>query len=547
MDTLQFWQLLAGLGFFLYGMLQIEQALKGFASETFTDFLQNQTKSPWRGVLGGAVATAFLQSSSVVGLMVLAFVGAGILQMRNALGIIYGANIGTTLTAWLVTMIGFKLDLDSIALPMLAIGSLGIVFLKPNSRPMLWSLLLFGFGLLIFGLGYMKDSVEALASAEHFSFRGYPPAAFVIGGLVLTAIIQSSSATTMIAISALHGGIIDLPSAAAFTIGANVGSTFTLLIGAIGGGADKKRVALAHLLFNSVTAVLVFAIMQPLLVLIRALLFTDDPLYLLSMFHTLFNIIGVMLFLPVTGRFADWLNRLFRQPEKRACAFVSNVPGNISKDVMDAIMVTAQKETHRLMLKVLMLEARTFKIEESAVVTRQERLDYRIGDGAQRLTYEECYSELKEIEGELMTFIYTVQNNTSFPEQSEHLSLLHHGIHMMVYAAKTIKDIRVNLADLRHERNAPEAFRQLHLELHIRTFCRSFIALSQIDNDSAYREELNHLEALIQHDYEHLKDSLIVTARNSSMSDIQLSTLLHINKSIHFAHKALLEAAAVRL
>lgn len=164
MEQFEFWQLLAGLGLFLYGMMQIEQALKGFSSDAFTAFLQNQTKSPLRGVLGGMIVTAFLQSSTIVGLMVLAFVGAGILQLRNALGIIFGANIGTTMTAWLVTMIGFKLDLESLALPLLAAGTLTIFFTKNVSRLHLWGILAFGFGLLIFGLGYMKDSVEALAS-----------------------------------------------------------------------------------------------------------------------------------------------------------------------------------------------------------------------------------------------------------------------------------------------------------------------------------------------------------------------------------------------
>jgi phosphate:Na+ symporter len=546
MELLQYWQLLAGLGLFLYGMMQIEQALKGFGSDAFTRLLQKHTKTPLGGVFTGALASAFLQSSSVVGLMVLAFVGAGILQMRNALGIIFGANLGTTFTAWLVTLVGFKLELGSIAMPLLAIGSLNIVFMKQSSRLFFWGVLAFGFGLLLFGLDYMKTSVEALASLNIKEHVNYSLFYFLIAGMALTAVIQSSSAATMIALSALHGGIIDLPGAAAFIIGTNIGTTFTLILGSMNGTADKKRLAAAHLLFNVVTAVPVFLLLKPILHAIQVIFSTNDPLFLLSLFHTIFNFIGVLIFLPITGFLADKLMLIFNRAENRACVFVSSLPDSISKDVIDAIMISVERESYRLLLKVLLLEARSFKIEESLIVTAPERQQYRIQDTLHRITYEECYSELKEIEGELMAFIYGVQNNTSYPQESEHLSLIHHGVHMMVYAAKSIKDIRQDLVDIRHKSNVPPAFTQEHLEKNIKLFCRQLISLGQINNNVAYDEKLNELRLLIQEDYDLRKRDLISASRSMGISDIDLSTLLHINKAILLAHNALLESVEMK-
>jgi phosphate:Na+ symporter len=539
---LELWQLLAGLGFFLYGMMQIELALKGFGSDTFTTFLQNQTKSPLRGVIGGMLATAFLQSSSIVGLMVLAFIGAGILQLRNALGIIFGANLGTTFTAWLVTLLGFKLNLDSISLPLLAIGSLTIAFLKPHSRLFLWGVLAFGFGLLLFGLSFMKNSVESLAALNIAEFTHYSPIYFVIIGAVLTAIVQSSSAATMIILSALHGGIIDLPSGAALAIGSNVGTTITLILASINGSADKKRVAAAHFLFNTVTAIIVFSVLGPLLKAIQFIFVTDDDLYLLTIFHTIFNLLGVILFLPFTQPLANTLNRFFKKPSKKATAFISSVPSLISKEVMEAAIITVQKEAHRLLFKVLILEARTFKIDENSIISSQQKQNYRIHSSAQKFTYEECYSELKEIEGELMAYIYSVQNNTSYPEQSKQLSAIHHSVHMMVYAAKTIKDVRHDLVELRHAKDIPSAFSYDQLEKTIKYFCHQLIGLHQISNNKAYEEKMQELHSALQHEYDLRRDALILSAQKSIVSDIQLSTLLHINKAILTSSKTLLDA-----
>ena len=156
------WELVAGLGIFLYGMMVLEQALRTLGTRAFRRILRDYTNTPVRGVMMGVVSTACLQSSSMVGLIVLAFVGAGILTMANALGVIFGASLGTTFTGWIVATIGFKLSLTEYALPLLAVGTLGTVFISTEHRRHSQARLLLGLGLLLMGLDFMKTSMGTL-------------------------------------------------------------------------------------------------------------------------------------------------------------------------------------------------------------------------------------------------------------------------------------------------------------------------------------------------------------------------------------------------
>ena len=158
----ELWNFFAGLGLFLYGISRIENALRDLAGRNFVKFLRDHTKSPLESISSGTILTAILQSSSLVSLMVLAFVGSRYIPMQNALGIIMGANLGTTFTGWIVAIFGFKLDIESYALPIVSIGALGLVFVIRNKRIHLISKLIFGFGLLLFGLSYMKTGMESI-------------------------------------------------------------------------------------------------------------------------------------------------------------------------------------------------------------------------------------------------------------------------------------------------------------------------------------------------------------------------------------------------
>ena len=346
-EQFDFWKLLAGLGLFLFAMLQIETALRAIGGRTFRQFLRNYTDRPLKGVLTGTLVTATLQSSSVVGLMVLAFVGAGIMSLQNALGVIFGSNLGTTFTGWIVATLGFKLDIEALSLPLIAVGTLAL--LSAGGRVAEFGRVLAGLGFLLLGLDFMKTSVAAFQGiVDPAAMAGFNAWQYLLFGVIFAAVIQSSSATMMVALAALDSGLITLPSAAAVAIGADLGTTTTVLLGALKGTGAKKRVALAHFLFNVVTDSIAFAIRLPLLAVVSAI-GIDDPLLALVAFHSLFNLLGIALFLPFTGILAARLSTVFTTEPERVARHVIEVNPEIS----DAALTAIEEETAHLLTNVI--------------------------------------------------------------------------------------------------------------------------------------------------------------------------------------------------
>ena len=211
------------------GMFLLEESIKKLSGRAFKRLIRLYTTGKVKSIFSGLFVTAILQSSSAVSLMVLAFVGAGIMAMENAIGVILGSNIGTTVTAWIVASIGFKVNIESFALPLIGMGGLGLIFLGKSEKYSNFSKLLVGFGFLFMGLDYMKTSVEVFATNfDLTTLPNYGIVVYVLIGLLLTAIMQSSSATLAIILTTLNAGIIEFDSATAMVIGANVGTTVTV-------------------------------------------------------------------------------------------------------------------------------------------------------------------------------------------------------------------------------------------------------------------------------------------------------------------------------
>lgn len=305
------WKLLAGLGIFLLAMQLMENALKNLAGEKLTGFIHRNTNTPLKGVFTGTIATAILQSSSLVTLMLMAFVGAGLLSVQNSLGVIYGCNLGTTLTGWIVTLLGFNADIGIFAYPMTAIGALlyTVTYQKPKWSPLFQFIT--SFGLLFIGLEYMKLGMSGLTQDLNTEIlKDLSVFSYFVFGFVLTALIQSSSATMLITLTALNTGIIQLYDAGAIVIGADLGTTVTALIGSIGGSRARLQTALAHFIFNLTTDSIAFALLTPLIGLSVYLIGNDQPLLNLVLFHSLFNFIGILVFLPLTKHLATFLERI---------------------------------------------------------------------------------------------------------------------------------------------------------------------------------------------------------------------------------------------
>lgn len=310
-----------GIGLFLLGMKLMTDGLKMAAGDALRHILAEWTKTPLRGFFSGVLITSLVQSSSAVTVAVIGFVNAGLLTLLQTVYVIYGTNIGTTMTSWLVALVGFKLDVQALALPLIGLGML--FHLSGSGRRGALGEALTGFGLFFLGIAILKDAFIDIGSGlslESYPAEGIGLLLFSGLGFMLTFLMQSSSAAMAVTLTAAAGGLIPLTAAAATVIGANVGTTSTAALAVIGATANAQRIAAAHVMFNLLTGVVAIILLVPLLSLIEQLrlsLGLDESVATsLALFHTLFNILGVILLWLLTPRMVRWLERRLRSADE---------------------------------------------------------------------------------------------------------------------------------------------------------------------------------------------------------------------------------------
>ena len=315
--------LIGGLGLLLIGMSMMTDGLKLASGNALRDILALWTNSRIRGLLSGFLITGLVQSSGAVTVATIGFANAGMLTLERAIWVIYGSNIGTTMTAWIVALIGFNLNIEALALPLIGIG----VFFKftgGHARRGSFGLAILGFGLLFLGIGILKGAFDNIGSeftlpvAEQLNLLWI--VIYVAVGFILTTLMQSSSASIVLALSAAQGGLVPLNAAAAVVIGANLGSTTMALIAIIGATPTAKRVAVGHVSFNIITALVAIILLTPMLwfvgVLEQGLEIRPEPAITLAIFHTLFNVLGVLLMWPISPYMNAFLLRRFTTQEE---------------------------------------------------------------------------------------------------------------------------------------------------------------------------------------------------------------------------------------
>ncbi len=308
-------EVLGGIGLFLLGMAVMTQGLNSLAGESLRNTLTRFTKTPLTGTLSGMIVTALVQSSSATTVMAVGFVGAGLLSFPQALGIIFGANIGTTATGWIVALWGFTFSLKSIALPMLFVGSMLRLFGSKRIASIGFSLA--GFGAVFIGVSMLQSGMEGYK--DTFSPESFPPDTIfgrfllVLLGIAITLVTQSSSAGVAAAITAVHVGNISLSQAAAMVIGMDVGTTFSTLLASSGGNIHARRTGWSHVIYNIITGVVAFALLPFYMSSLNTFAPSfqqNNPEIALVAFHTSFNLGGVIAILPFTRGFAALIIRL---------------------------------------------------------------------------------------------------------------------------------------------------------------------------------------------------------------------------------------------
>jgi len=338
-----------GLGLFLLGMIIMTEGLRSLAGDSIRNALMNFTKSPYSGAATGALSTALLQSSSATTVAAVGFVGAGLMTFSGALGIIFGANIGTTITGWMVALLGFKLKLGTIVLPLILLGVILKLFFKGKTSSLGYTLA--GFGLIFIGISFMQEGMsgfEGIITPETLpsdTFIGILK--LVALGIISTLITQSSSAGVAATLTALYANMISFEQAAALVIGMDVGTTVTALMATIGGSVNVRRTGFSHVIYNIFTGVMAIFLITPYIYMWESIepgaLMQNAEVALVA-FHTFFNTLGVLIILPFTHRFAQFMKKIIPSKEP---AFTEKLDERLLEEpnmALEAARISVQEE-----------------------------------------------------------------------------------------------------------------------------------------------------------------------------------------------------------
>jgi len=313
--------LAGGLGLFLLGMAMMTDGLKLAAGPALHRILSGATRTRWHALGSGILVTTMVQSSSAVTVAAIGFVNAGLLGLAPALWVLFGANVGTTMTGWIVALVGLKFKIEVLALPLVGAGMLMRIGGERQRRGALGTALA-GFGLLFVGIGFMQQSFAGFEGQVTLpQGGGFLTVLAQVGiGALMTVLMQASAASMAIALTAAQSGLIDIHGAAAVIIGANIGTTVTALLAAIGATPNARRAATAHVVFNLLTGAVALLLLPWLITALgdarEALGLPSEPAAKLALFHTTFNLLGVLLMWPLADGLTRWLMQRFRAREE---------------------------------------------------------------------------------------------------------------------------------------------------------------------------------------------------------------------------------------
>ncbi|RLA79699.1 MAG: Na/Pi cotransporter family protein [Epsilonproteobacteria bacterium] len=378
-----FKEIAAGVSIFLFGMVTLEEGFKAFSGGTLEKILQKSTDKLYKSISFGFVVTAIMQSSSLVSVLTISFIGAGLIGLTQGIGIILGANIGTTTGAWLMAGFGLKVKISAYAMPMLVFGVI-LIFQKAKSLKGI-GYILAGLGFLFLGIHYMKDGFEAFkASVDLASFAvdGFKGLLIFIGvGILATVVMQSSHATIVLILAALSVGQITYENALALTIGANIGTTITAVIGSLSSNIDGKRLAGAHFIFNVVTAVVAIAIMDQIIHVVDIIsdfvgIASDNHTLKLAVFDTLFKVMGVLMFIPFVDKLVNFLESTLKFKKSTAKGSSREIDTDSAKYLNESVleipatsMAAIVRETKHLYENSFEIIAHGINVKRSNIVS----------------------------------------------------------------------------------------------------------------------------------------------------------------------------------
>jgi len=479
----------SGVAVFLFGMMALEQGLRGLTGGTLETLLKRSTDRLWKGLAFGAGTTALTQSSTLISLLTISFLSSGLLGLKQGLGVIFGANLGTTTGAWLLAGPALHFNIGAGALPLLTFGVVFILARTKKLRALGWVLV--GIGFLFLGIQWMKEAFETFQEAfdlTEFAMTGIQGLlVYSLVGIVATVIMQSSHATLIIVITALATGQITYDNALAVSIGANIGTAVSTGLAAITTNTAGRRLAAAHLIFNLVTGLIALVFIQAFLVAVDLGsgwmgIAEDNHTLKLALFHTLFNLTGVLVMVPLI----DPLVRLL-ETRMQPAAIKLDAPKYISPNMLDtpgAAIEAIRRELLRLFRRAFSLFAQVLNYESGQLRQPADRDQLSAPPARVRaVEVDELYLRtIKPLHGLIVDFMARL---TVEGKRTQQLLLMRVASQDLIEAVKDAKHLQKNMVQYL---NSPhEAMRNEYLDMRTKLG----YLLSRLDDLAADAEEAN--------------------------------------------------------
>ena len=543
----------AGIAILLFGMIMLEEGFKVFTKGPLQNLLKNATNKLYKSITVGAAVTALIQSSSLVSVITISFISAGLISLSGGLGLIFGANIGTTATAWLVAGFGLKVKISALAMPMLVFGII-FSFQKTKALKGVGNVLA-GLGFFFLGIHFMKEGFDVFKEyidLTQFAVSGYLGVLIYAGiGIVITTILQSSSATLALILTALAAGQVEYENALALAIGANIGTTITAVLGSLSSNIAGKRLAMAHLIFNLVTGLVTLMLVFPLANLVDYLssnmgISATDYTLKLALFHTIFNVLGVLIMIPFISRLEAFLIRFLKEKVGKDIS----TPKYLNESILNfpgTAIYSLFKES-RFLYKNAIFEAVSHGLNiHRDDIKSEEKIKKIIKKSTKNMEVdidEIYYKKVKTIYGEILKYATTAQSDLKLTKkQQKALIEIKVANRKMVEIVKNVRELQRNVAFAKSSDNPYLLKPYNNFRKKITKVLRVIYLFRTEENSTKYAEKLARLKEDAQVNIRKSNKSIDKLIRKDLISAEMASSLFNDFSNVNDISKKLIEVA----
>ena len=535
--------ILAGVSILLFGMIMLEEGFKTFTKGPLQNVLKKATDKLYKSITTGAVVTAFIQSSSLVSVITISFISAGLINLSGGIGLIFGANIGTTATAWLVAAFGLKFKISSLALPVLIFGLI-FSFQKKNTYKGIGNVLA-GLGFFFLGIHYMKEGFDVFKDyidLKEFAVSGFLGALIYAGlGVIITTILQSSSATLALILTALAAQQIQYENALALAIGANVGTTITAILGSLTSNVAGKRLAGAHFIFNVLTGIVALAFIFPLAKFVRLFAETvgiasDDYTLKLAVFHTIFNVIGVLLLVPFISRLERFLIKVIKDNASTDIArpkYLFEAAMQFPTSAVESLL----KESKDLFKNAIFeIVSHALNIHRDDIKTDQKiKKIIKKSTEDMNIDVEELYyKKVKTIYGEIIKYATAIQSKLNLSEkQNQAVSEIKIANRKMVEILNDVREINKNVSRSLSSGNPYLLEEYNHFRAKVTKVLRVIYLFRTEENADEYGNKLTDLKLEAKDNIRHSNESIDNLIRKDLITAEMASSLFNDNTNVN--------------